>query len=694
MAMYHLECQVITRSDGRSTTAAAAYRAAERIIDERTGDIHDYTRKQSVEHREISLPDGMPERFNDRSALWNAVEASERSDTARLAREFNFALPRELSLSEQIELTREFVQRELVDRGMAADWVIHNPVDPVTGERLNPHAHVMVTMRAWDRERDDWAPKAHKEYLVRDREGREDFMTPATLKEREGEGWEKVYKYKRGEGMLTRTQAAERGLDDKDRTSRAPVDRKVESNDWNTVERLEGWREAWGRVQNDHLERYYEREMVREEERSYVDHRSYEDQGRPDLTPTGHMGPQRTAIERDEMKRCAKEGREYEPVTDMGRKNADIREDNRTAERIRTLVVERARELARMAREAFNRVEAALERARERFDDMVREHRERDGVERCCAEFSRAEEADIRAAELRDDLTDARLSWSDQVAIKAAERNVTRAAADVTRYENNLTVARAERNEINRRLGELGEHPVINRSKIRQANESLSRAEERIQDNEQKLGEARTSLQDAREALAPLKEQERVAEEATRALSSEIERVEETRDAAYARALDAYDRLDDTQRGQVDDQMHRDENYLHLDLLERSGRDREEEQIIRHEKDPERLCERLIDRINDSRELWFDERAVSRATSAFEDLDGPAKKRVMSRSDGIGCLSWDDLRQQSNNRDDLDRHASRSLDERISDAVAASRAYEERSDERDYDRGYDWGYGR
>lgn len=693
MAMYYLEIQVISRSSGRSATAAAAYRAADRIIDERTGDIHDYTHKQSVEHREIKLPDGMPDRFLDRSALWNAVEMSERSDSAQLAREFTMALPIELSRDEQIALARDYIKRNFVDHGMAADWAVHDPVDEITGERRNPHAHVMVTMRAWDCERDDWAPKARKEYLVRDREGREEYMSPSALKERADEGWEKVFSYKKGAGELTRSQAAERGLGDKDRTSRSPLDRKVDANDWNTVERFNGWREDWSRTQNEHLERHYEREMVREEERIYVDHRSYEEQGRSDLTPTRHMGPKVAAIERDEMKRCAREGREYEPVTDVARENAEIRERNRIAEQMRTLAVERVRELARTAREAFERVQAALERARDRFSEMVREHRERDVV-RCCEEFRRAEEADIRSVELRDDLADARLSWLEQGAINAAERNVTRAAADVTHYENNLTVARAERNEINRRLGELGEHPVINRSKIRQANESLSRVEERIRNNERKLGEARTSLQDAREALAPLKEQERAAEEATRALSAEIERVEETKDVALTRAVEAYDRLDDAQRGQVDDQMHRDENYLHLDLLERSGRDREEEQIIRHEHDPERRCEKLIERINDNRGLWFDERAVSRATSAFEELDGPTKKRVISRFDGIGCLSWDDLRQQSNNRDDLDRYATRSLDERISEAVAASRAYEERSDERDYDRGYDWGYGR
>ena len=58
MAIYHLSAQIISRKAGRSSTAAAAYRSAERIVDERTGEIHDYTRKGGVSHTEIVMPAG------------------------------------------------------------------------------------------------------------------------------------------------------------------------------------------------------------------------------------------------------------------------------------------------------------------------------------------------------------------------------------------------------------------------------------------------------------------------------------------------------------------------------------------------------------------------------------------------------------------------------------------------------------
>jgi len=53
MAIYHFDASVISRSKGRSATAASAYRAAERVVDHRTGEVHDYTRKHGVAHSEI-----------------------------------------------------------------------------------------------------------------------------------------------------------------------------------------------------------------------------------------------------------------------------------------------------------------------------------------------------------------------------------------------------------------------------------------------------------------------------------------------------------------------------------------------------------------------------------------------------------------------------------------------------------------
>ena len=96
MAIYHLSVKAISRSAGRSATAAAAYRAGCKIADERTGEIHDYTRKGGVQSADLVLPDGAPEWAFDRSALWNAAESAEKRKDACVAREFEVALPAEL----------------------------------------------------------------------------------------------------------------------------------------------------------------------------------------------------------------------------------------------------------------------------------------------------------------------------------------------------------------------------------------------------------------------------------------------------------------------------------------------------------------------------------------------------------------------------------------------------------------------
>src|SRR4051812_5820843 len=145
VAIYHFSAKVIGRSSGRSAVAAAAYRSASALLDEREARTHDFSQKADVVHSEILLPDGAPERWADRGVLWNAVEATEKRKDAQLAREVEFALPRELSREEGVVLAREFVQHAFVSRGMVADLNVHWPLD-AQGE-AKPHAHVMLTMR-------------------------------------------------------------------------------------------------------------------------------------------------------------------------------------------------------------------------------------------------------------------------------------------------------------------------------------------------------------------------------------------------------------------------------------------------------------------------------------------------------------------------------------------------------------------
>lgn len=145
MAIYHFSGTVISRSQGRSAIACAAYRSGERLHDERQDKTHDYTRKEDVAHTEVLLPEQAPAWMAEREKLWNFVEATEKRKDAQLAREFNFALPRELTLEQNIQLAREFVNQEFVSKGMVADLCVHNDKSP-DGE-LQPHAHVMLTLR-------------------------------------------------------------------------------------------------------------------------------------------------------------------------------------------------------------------------------------------------------------------------------------------------------------------------------------------------------------------------------------------------------------------------------------------------------------------------------------------------------------------------------------------------------------------
>lgn len=145
MAIFHLSVKTISRSAGRSSTAAAAYRAGVEITDERTGEIHDYRRKAGVESAELFLPDGAPEWATDRAKLWNAAEQSEKRKNSTVAREFEVALPSELSADQRRKLAHDFA-RELVKRhGFAVDVAIHAPGKE--GDTRNHHAHILCSTR-------------------------------------------------------------------------------------------------------------------------------------------------------------------------------------------------------------------------------------------------------------------------------------------------------------------------------------------------------------------------------------------------------------------------------------------------------------------------------------------------------------------------------------------------------------------
>ena len=142
MASYHCSVKPVSRGAGRSGTAAAAYRAGVCLKDERTGEVHDYTRKQGVEHTELVFPHGVN---MSREELWNAAEGAEKRKDARIAREFELALPAELTKEQRRELATGFARHLVEQYGVAADVALHEPNRK--GDQRNHHAHILVTTR-------------------------------------------------------------------------------------------------------------------------------------------------------------------------------------------------------------------------------------------------------------------------------------------------------------------------------------------------------------------------------------------------------------------------------------------------------------------------------------------------------------------------------------------------------------------
>ena len=142
MAMFHCSVQICAkRGGGKSSVAAAAYRACESIEDDRTGITHDFTHKGGHVYGEVMLCENAPKEYQDRALLWNAVEKIEKNSNARTAREVEVALPIELDMSDAGDLEkaktllRDYINENFVSKGMCADWNIHNPDE----DNHNPH---------------------------------------------------------------------------------------------------------------------------------------------------------------------------------------------------------------------------------------------------------------------------------------------------------------------------------------------------------------------------------------------------------------------------------------------------------------------------------------------------------------------------------------------------------------------------
>lgn len=141
MAIYHLNVKNISRGDGRSVVAAAAYRAGEVLPNDAEEKLSDFGGRRDVITSGIRLPIDAPEWMADRTTLWNAVELAEKRHDARLAKEIEFAIPRELPRSAWLAVAHAMADAYAA-QGFVADFAIHDD-----GTQHNPHVHILLTTR-------------------------------------------------------------------------------------------------------------------------------------------------------------------------------------------------------------------------------------------------------------------------------------------------------------------------------------------------------------------------------------------------------------------------------------------------------------------------------------------------------------------------------------------------------------------
>lgn len=171
MAIYHLNVKNISRGDGRSVVAAAAYRAGEVLTNDAEEKLSDFAGRRDVITSGIRLPAGAPDWMADRTTLWNAVELAEKRHDARLAKEIEFALPRELSRTAWFTVAHAMADAYTA-QGFVADFAIHDD-----GTQHNPHVHILLTTRVITPE--GFGPK------IRSADGRQ-FISEARLT------WERI----------------------------------------------------------------------------------------------------------------------------------------------------------------------------------------------------------------------------------------------------------------------------------------------------------------------------------------------------------------------------------------------------------------------------------------------------------------------------------------------------------------------
>ena len=248
---------IVKRSKGQSAVEKASYISRSVLVSEYDGQTYRPKYHEDLVHSEISLPPNAPKEYADRATLWNAVELSEKGQKSQLARMLKASLPNEWSYELAEEVVRDYVQRNFVDKGMCADWAIHDSEND-KGQR-NLHIHVLLTMRPLT-ENGEWGAKTKKVYVLDENGERVPFIDKKT-------GQQKVDKRNRKQWKC----------------------QTVESTDWNSQENARKWRKDLA----DTINATNEQLGIA----VHWEHRSFKEQG-IDREPTIHIGAVANALER------------------------------------------------------------------------------------------------------------------------------------------------------------------------------------------------------------------------------------------------------------------------------------------------------------------------------------------------------------------------------------------------------------
>ena len=478
MAIFHYTVKIVGRSKGKSIISASAYLNGDVMKNEETGRISYYTSKREVVYTSLMMCENAPQEWQNvpaenirrfqksvrykradnkeaalekfkltfqKQRLWNEVLKTEKSADAQLGRSFEFSLPKEWSRQEQIDYTTEYIQKTFVDKGMCADWSIHDKGDG------NPHVHLLVTMRPFNPDH-SWGNKEIKDWdFVRDENGN-------TVVDESHPDWWQDKKNPDRHGIripvLDENGVQKVGARNRKQWKRVLTD----ATGWNNPKNCELWRSEWANVCNAHLK-----------VENHIDHRSYARQGKLEI-PTIHEGADARKID--------------EKFQNGQTSSASWKvEENQ--------IIKRQNALLNKIQISFGKVSGALTQWKERLDDIRRKpgshshDGDNDKSDRGTAESYCRDGTGIAGT----GSTAPVFSGAEQE-FKKLKQRIIRAAESFARYRRTALTDRATENQ-NRTVGNRESAMAGINAEAEQREQLIAETEQRITDLKQQIEKAR-----------------------------------------------------------------------------------------------------------------------------------------------------------------------------------------------------------